>query len=60
MQENASVPFSSTGVLTKVRANGDVLLYDAASNTFAIKNGQGVPRTMFKPTDGAAYFYRQK
>jgi RHS repeat-associated protein len=48
------------GVLSKTRANGDVLLYDAASNTFAVKNAQGVPRTMFKPTDGAACFHRQK
>lgn len=48
------------GVLTKARANGDVLLYDAATNTFAVKNAQGVPRTMFKPKDGAAYFHTQK
>lgn len=47
------------GVLTKARANGDVLLYDAATNTFAFKNAQGVPRTMFKPKDGAAYFHTQ-
>ena len=47
------------GVLTKTRANGDVLLYDAATNTFAVKNVEGVPRTMFKPRDGAAYFDRQ-
>jgi pyocin large subunit-like protein len=48
------------GVLSKTRANGDVLLYDATSNIFAVKNAQGVPRTMFKPTDGAAYFHRLK
>jgi len=48
------------GVVSKIRANGDVLLYDAASNTFGVKNAQGIPKTMFKPTDGAAYFYRQK
>ena len=48
------------GVLTKARANGDILLYDAATNTFAVKNAQGVPRTMFKPKDGAAYFHTQK
>jgi filamentous hemagglutinin len=47
-------------LLSETRTNGDVLLYDATSNTFAVKNAQGVPRTMFKPTDGAAYFQRQK
>ncbi|MFN9895880.1 MAG: RHS repeat-associated core domain-containing protein [Acidobacteriota bacterium] len=48
------------GIPSKTRTNGDVLLYDAASNTFAVKNAQGAPKTMFKPTDGAAYFHRQK
>ncbi len=30
------------------------------SNTFAVKNAQGVPKTMFKPKDGAVYFHNQK
>jgi pyocin large subunit-like protein len=44
----------------RVRANGDVLLYDPASNTFAIRSAGGSPRSMFKPVEGIAYFYKQK
>ncbi|RYG17127.1 MAG: S-type pyocin family protein [Caulobacteraceae bacterium] len=42
------------------RANGDVLLYQASSNTFAVVSRQGVPKTMFKPTDGPNYWAEQK
>lgn len=42
------------------RPNGDVLLYQAATNTFAVVSGDGVPKTMFKPRDGAAYWVEQK
>lgn len=42
------------------RANGDVLLYQASSNTFAVVAEDGTPRTMFKPRDGAAYWAEQK
>ena len=37
------------GTLTKTRTNGDVLFYTPSSNTFAITNESGVPRTMFNP-----------
>ncbi|MCD9189195.1 MAG: hypothetical protein LUM44_22455 [Pyrinomonadaceae bacterium] len=37
-----------TGALTKTRANGDVLVYDAATNTFGVGRG-GAPATMFRP-----------
>ena len=37
------------GTLAKIRANGDVLFYDPSSNTFAIINKGGIPRTMYKP-----------
>jgi RHS repeat-associated protein len=47
------------GTLSKIRLNGDVLLYDPATNTFAVKNAAGMPRTMFKPTLGATYFNAQ-
>jgi RHS repeat-associated protein len=47
------------GTLSKIRLNGDVLLYDPATNTFAVKNAAGVPRTMFKPAMGATYFNAQ-
>ncbi|HEY1752327.1 MAG TPA: hypothetical protein VGG29_13790 [Caulobacteraceae bacterium] len=41
------------------RANGDALLYDATSNTFAVVSKAGAPRTMFKPRDGASYWQEQ-
>ena len=47
-------------VLTKTRANGDTILYDPSTNTFAVKTAQGSPRTMFKPTDGINYWNKQK
>lgn len=42
------------------RANGDVLIYQASTNTFAVVDANGVPRTMFKPDDGAAYWAKEK
>ncbi|MDY6923112.1 MAG: S-type pyocin family protein [Pseudomonadota bacterium] len=42
------------------RPNGDVLLYQASSNTFAVVSREGVAKTMFKPRDGAAYWAEQK
>lgn len=42
------------------RPNGDVLLYQASSNTFAVVSRDGAPRTMFKPREGAAYWAEQK
>jgi pyocin large subunit-like protein len=42
------------------RANGDVLLYQASTNTFAVVARDGAPRTMFKPDEGAAYWAEQK
>ena len=41
------------------RSNGDTLLYDAKSNTFAVVTKAGAPRTMFKPRDGSAYWDQQ-
>ncbi|MBU2118442.1 MAG: S-type pyocin family protein [Alphaproteobacteria bacterium] len=40
--------------------NGDVLLYQASTNTFAVVDREGVPRTMFKPREGAAYWEKEK
>ena len=48
------------GALTATRANGDKLVYDPASNTFAVATKDGAPRTMFKPDDGMAYWEKQK
>jgi len=42
------------------RPNGDVLLYQASTNTFAVVARDGEARTMFKPRDGAAYWAEQK
>jgi pyocin large subunit-like protein len=48
------------GVLKMERSNGDVLLYDPKSNVFAVADKSGAPRTMFKPSDGLAYWDAQK
>lgn len=42
------------------RPNGDVLLYQASTNTFAVVDRNGVARTMFKPREGADYWAEQK
>lgn len=39
-----------TGTLTKIRANGDIILYHPTANSFAISNVEGLPRTMYKPS----------
>ena len=48
------------GTETVKRPNGDTLYYQAATNTFAVVDRNGVPRTMFKPDDGPAYWAQQK
>ena len=48
------------GTETVTRANGDTLFYQAATNTFAVVDRNGVPRTMFKPDDGPTYWAQQK
>lgn len=48
------------GTETVKRANGDSLYYQASTNTFAVTDRNGVPRTMFKPSNGATYWSRQK
>ncbi|CAN7321363.1 S-type pyocin family protein [Brevundimonas sp. LjRoot202] len=42
------------------RPNGDVLFYEASTNTFAVVSRDGVAKTMFKPREGAAYWAEQK
>ncbi|MFN3669650.1 MAG: S-type pyocin family protein [Brevundimonas sp.] len=49
-----------TGTERVERPNGDVLLYQASTNTFAVVSRDGAPRTMFKPREGAAYWAEQK
>jgi pyocin large subunit-like protein len=47
------------GTLTKHRSNGDTLFYDPDSNTFAVADRRGEPRTFFRPDSGRAYWERQ-
>ncbi len=49
----------SGGTLTKLRPNGDMLFYDPATNTFAVRAVNGAPRTMFKPSGGMKYWNQQ-
>lgn len=48
------------GTETATRPNGDTLLYQPSTNTFAVVARDGTARTMFKPDDGAAYWAEQK
>ena len=48
------------GTLTKIRINGDVLRYHPESNTFGIMKANGLPKTMFKPTNGIKYWHKQR
>ena len=48
-----------TGTLVKRRFNGDTLLYDPATNTFAVEDEDGEPRTFFRPDSGRSYWERQ-
>ena len=56
---HAFVDAPPAGVKRIARSNGDALLYDAKTNTFAVVTKGGAPRTMFKPRDGAAYWDQQ-
>ena len=47
------------GSLVKTRPNGDTLIYHPKTNTFGVKNSEGVPRTMFRPTDRMKYWNDQ-
>ncbi|HEX5380141.1 MAG TPA: hypothetical protein VFW47_16300 [Phenylobacterium sp.] len=57
---HAFVEHPPAGAETLKRANGDTLFYDARSNVFAVANKDGVPRAMFKPDQGEAYWDQQK
>lgn len=43
-----------TGSLSKVRLNGDRIVYDPASNTLGIFDKNGAPKTMYKPMPKSA------
>ena len=57
---HAFVEHPPKDVETLTRPNGDTLYYDAKDNVFAVADKSGLPRTMFKPDDGAAYWQQQK
>lgn len=57
---DAFVAHPPQGVLKMERSNGDELLYDPKSNVFAVADKSGAPRTIFKPSDGLAYWDAQK
>ncbi len=48
------------GVERVTRPNGDVLMYDKATNTFAIERRDGAPRLFRKPPGGAADWAKAK
>ncbi len=48
------------GTETLTRANGDVLMFDARDDVFAVITKTGAPRTLFRPYDGAAYWQKQQ
>jgi len=48
------------GTLIKPRPNGDTMYYNPSTNTFAVKNADGTPKTMFRPENGMEYWERQK
>ena len=51
--------FASQDALRKTESDGDLLFYEAASNTFGVLSKDGYIRTCFKPDDGIAYWNRQ-
>jgi pyocin large subunit-like protein len=57
---HAFVSDPPAGVETLERPNGDTLFYDAKANVFAVANKDGLPKTMFKPDEGADYWAEQK
>lgn len=57
---HAFVEHPPAGVQSLTRRNGDKLLYDVRSNTFAVERRDGAPRTMFKPRGGASYWREQQ
>ncbi|MBS0274630.1 MAG: hypothetical protein JSR55_09560 [Proteobacteria bacterium] len=60
--ERAALAFVTSpppGTLTKTDDRGDTLFYDPATNTFAVRDAQGEPRTFFRPDHGRAYWDRQ-
>jgi len=51
---------SSKEILTKTKANRDILKYHPEANTFGVMDASGAPKTMFKPSEGMEYWLKQK
>jgi hypothetical protein len=47
------------GIQRKTRKNGEILLYDPNTNTFAAYSPDGAPKTMFRPKNGMQYWNSQ-
>ena len=58
-EARAFVKNPPSGTLTKLRPEGDMLLYQPETNVFAVMDSNGIPKTMFKPLQGLQYFERQ-
>jgi pyocin large subunit-like protein len=56
---NTFVHHPPAGTLTKQDARGDMLFYQPSTDTFAVMDARGEPRTFFKPDNGMAYWNRQ-
>ncbi|MFK8035291.1 MAG: hypothetical protein AB8B94_14210 [Hyphomicrobiales bacterium] len=59
----AALRFTKTppkGTQMYIRKNGDRVYYQKKTNTFAITNSRGTPRTLFKPTEKEAYFKKER
>jgi filamentous hemagglutinin len=56
---NAFVHHPPFDALIKHDARGDTLFYEPSTDTFAVMNAAGEPRTFFKPDSGARYWARQ-
>lgn len=48
------------GTAIKLRSNGEKIFYQESTNTFAAITEEGIPKTMFKPEEGFAYWDRQR
>lgn len=44
------VPLFRASFTESIGANGDIILYNPSTNSFAISNAEGLPRTLYKPS----------
>ena len=56
---NDLINSTSDDILTKTRANGDIIYYNPLTNEFAVKSADGYIRTYFKPVERLDYFNKQ-